>query len=104
MRFDTASPTPKLVFKPVRELSDEEADVVLEMIEHPDTVKAVTLNVSQTDGVIPAPKLAAPAPKQEVKEPEPEPEVKKTSKKTAPVVEEKPAVDLAEIVGEWDDE
>jgi hypothetical protein len=30
--------------------------------------------------------------------------VKKTSKKTAPVVEEKPAVDLAEIVGEWDDE
>ena len=102
MRFDTASPTPKLVFKPVRELSDEEADVVLEMIEHPDTVKAVTLNVSQTDGVIPAPKLAAPAPKEEVKEPEPE--VKKTSKKTAPVVEEKPAVDLAEIVGEWDDE
>lgn len=106
MRFDTASPTPKLVFKPVRELSDEEADVVLEMIEHPDTVKAVTLNVSQTDGVIPAPKLAAPAPapKQEVKEPEPEPEVKKTTKKAAPVVEDKPTVDLAEIVGEWDDE
>jgi len=103
MRFDTASPTPKLVFKPVRELTDAEADVVLEMVEHPDTAKAVTLNVSQTDGVIPAPKLAAPEPKAEVKEPEPEPEVKKAAKKPAPVVVEKPAVDLAEIVGEWDD-
>jgi hypothetical protein len=102
MRFDTASPTPKLVFKPVRELSDEEADVILEMIEHPDTIKAVTLNVSQTDGVIPAPKLAAPAPKEEVKEVEPE--VKKVTKKAVPVVEDKPTVDLAEIVGEWDDE
>jgi hypothetical protein len=103
MRFDTASPTPKLVFKPVRELTDDEADVVLEMVDHPDTIKAVTLNVSQTDGVIPAPKLAAPAPKAEAKEPEVEPEVKKAAKKPAPVVEEKPAVDLAEIVGEWDD-
>jgi hypothetical protein len=104
MRFDTASPTPKLVFKPVRELTDDEADVVLEMMQHPDTIKAVTLNVSQTDGVIPAPKLAAPEPKAEVKAPDPEPEVKKAAKKPAPVVEEKPAVDLAEIVGEWDDE
>lgn len=104
MRFDTASPTPKLVFKPVRELTDDEADIVLEMVDHPETIKAVTLNVSQTDGVIAAPKLAAPEPKVEAKEsePEPEPEIKK-AKKPAPVVQDKPEVDLAEIVGEWDD-
>jgi hypothetical protein len=101
MRFDTASPTPKLIFKPVRDLTEDEADVVIEMMEHPDTIKAVTLNVSQTDGVIPAPQIEAPKP---VPQEAPAEEVKKVSKKAAaPVVTEKADVDLAEIVGEWDD-
>jgi len=109
MRFDTSSPTPKLIFKPVRPLEDSEIEVVLEMQEHPDTVKAITLNVSQMDGVIPAgkkeelfekpaPKAALAAPKQ-AEEPVEEP--KKMVKKTAAPVEDK--ADLADLVGNWDD-
>jgi hypothetical protein len=110
MRFDTSSPTPKLVFKPVRRLEDAEIEVVLEMREHEDTTKAITLTVSQMDGVgasskddlfeTPKPKLEAPkAVAVEAQEPVEEP--KKMSKKTAAPVEEK--ANLADIVGDWDD-
>lgn len=105
MRFDTSSPTPKLVFKPVRELTEEEADAVLEMREAPETIRAITLTVSQTDGVMPAPKLEAPAPKKV--EPEPESvveEPKKVAKKNAPAPVQESKADLADIVGDWDDE
>ena len=109
MRFDTSSPTPKLVFKPVRALTDDEARVVVEMIQAPETLKAITLNVSQMDGVIPAPKEelfekalaapkaeAAPAPAEEVEEPK-----LKVSKKTAPPAEA--PKDLADVMADWDD-
>ena len=76
-----------------------------------DTIKAITLNVSQMDGVIPAPQAAepAPAPKAEAKpapkaekvEAEEVPEPIKVTKKAAPVVEEKS--ELSDIVGDWDD-
>ena len=125
MRFDTASPTPKLIFKPVRALNDDEIAVALEMRTHADSVKAVTLNVSQMDGVIPAPKvggtpdelfekpvskaaaIAAPvaavvaASKAEAVAEEPIPEPKKVVKKSAAPAEEK--ADLADLVGDWDD-
>jgi len=113
MRFDTASPTPKLVFKPIRALNDDEIAIALEMRTHEDSIKAVTLNVSQMDGVIPAPKIggtpdelfekpapkavAIPAPKAEEPIPEPKKVVKKS---TAPAVEK---ADLADLVGDWDD-
>lgn len=113
MRFDTASPTPKLVFKPIRALNDDEIAIALEMRTHEDAIKAVTLNVSQMDGVIPAPKIggtpdelfekpapkaaAIPAPKAEEPIPEPKKVVKKS---TAPAVEK---ADLADLVGDWDD-
>lgn len=112
MRFDTASPTPKLVFKPVRELEEHELEIAVEMQKHEDTTRAITMNVSQMDGVIPAPKaetkkIEAPAPKaapkaekvevEEVEEP------KKVVKKSAaaPVQDEK--TDLSAVVDEWDD-
>jgi hypothetical protein len=110
MRFDTASPTPKLVFKPVRALTDDEARVVVEMIKAPETLKAITLNVSQMDGVIPAPQQAlfAPEPKAKVEpkaEPAPaeeveEPKLKVSKKAAAPT--DKPA-DLADVMADWDD-
>jgi hypothetical protein len=108
MRFDTSSPTPKLVFKPVRALTDDEAKVVVEMIKAPETLKAITLNVSQMDGVIPAPQaqaaLFAPAPEAKA-EAAPEPEVEepklKVSKKTAPPAEA--PKDLADVMADWDD-
>lgn len=108
MRFDTSSPTPKLVFKPVRALTDDEAKVVVEMIKAPETIKAITLNVSQMDGVISTPKEelfekpllpkaeAAPAPAEEVEEPK-----LKVSKKSAPPTEA--PKDLADVMADWDD-
>lgn len=114
MRFDTASSTPKLTFKEVRFLTDEEGDAVLEMRTHEDTIRAITLNVSQMDGVIEAPKQIE-APKAEAK-PEPKAEAPKAEAKPEPVAEEPkkvskkatapeptPDADLADIVGEWDD-
>jgi hypothetical protein len=107
MRFDTSSPTPKLVFKAVRPLEEDELKSVLELRDHPDTIKAITLNVSQMDGVIPSdtPKqVQAPVKQIAQKAVEPEEEIeepKKVMKKTAAVVEEKG--DLSDIVGEWDD-
>ena len=62
MRFDTASPTPKLVFKPVRPVSEEEYHIIQELKDSPEAISAVTLTVAQTDGVKPsaAPALAKP--------------------------------------------
>ena len=111
MRFDTSSPTPKLVFKAVRPLEEEELKSAIAMKDHPDTVKAITLNVSQMDGVIPSgePKqlfnetkeTKAEEAKPQKEEVEEVAEPKKVTKKTAAPVEEKG--DLSDIVGDWDD-
>ena len=88
-------------------MEEDELKTVIAMKDHSDTIKAITLNVSQMDGVIPsgekkslppavqksAPKVAEP--QEEVEEP------KKVTKKTAAPVEEKG--DLSDIVGDWDD-
>jgi hypothetical protein len=118
MRFDTASTQPKLTFKAIRPLTDEEYAVVVEMRDSAEAIAAVTLNVSQTDGVAPLPALFdntkedAPAPTKPAAkkaetppkpvqaadaEPEVAPPTKVSSKK--PVPETK----LADLVGEWDD-
>ena len=109
MRFDTSSPTPKLVFKPVRDLNEAELAIVNELAEAPEAIKAVTLNVSQMDGVTPAPKeelfekplLPKVQAEPEVAEVVEEPKLKVSKKSTAPVAE-KPA-DLADVMADWDD-
>lgn len=118
MRFDTASSTPKLTFKEVRFLNDAEADAVLAMRDHEDTIRAITFNVSQMDGVAEEPKqLAAPETKVEKKaEPKVEEKVEAKAEPKAEAAEEPkkvakkaaaptptPDSDLADIVGEWDD-
>jgi hypothetical protein len=108
MRFDTASPTPKLVFKPVRMLTEEELAIAVEMRDHADAVKAITLTVAQMDGVTaPAKKpeaLFAPAAAAKPTAPEPEvEEPKKVAKKTATVAEPTEGPSIDEIVGNWDD-
>tara|TARA_R110000751_G_scaffold259113_7_gene358451 strand:+ start:963 stop:1631 length:669 start_codon:yes stop_codon:yes gene_type:complete len=45
IRFVDRSGIPKLFFRPVRPLSEEELTTVKEMMEHPCTVKALTHNV-----------------------------------------------------------
>ena len=106
MRFDTDSSTPKLVFKPVRPLEDDELRAAISMKDHADTIKAITLNVSQMDGVTPAQKaIAAPAPKSEPKAKVVAEEVEepvKVVKKAAAAAEVKS--EIADIVGNWDDE
>jgi hypothetical protein len=111
MRFDIGSATPKLVFSPVRALDEDELKMAVELQNHPDTIKAITMNVSQMDGVIPAPapkaEIAAPAPKAEAKtapkaeKAEDVPEPIKVTKKSAPAAE--PKSELSDIVGDWDD-
>jgi hypothetical protein len=115
MRFDINSATPKLVFSPVRALEEDELKIAISLQNHPDTIKAITLNVSQMDGVIPAPmvepepaprpmpeKIVAKAAPQAAKvEVEDVPEPIRVTKKAAPVAEVKS--ELSDIVGDWDD-
>jgi hypothetical protein len=111
MRFDTASPTPKLVFKAVRPLEEAELKSAIAMKDHADTIKAITLNVSQMDGVIPAgetkklfnetKETKAEETKPQKEEVEEVAEPKKVTKKSATPVEEK--AELSDIVGDWDD-
>jgi len=121
MRFDIDSATPKLVFSPVRALEEEELKAAVKLQSHPDTIKAITMNVSQMDGVIPAPKDKLPmgdlmkeedapayekiatkaATKAEKVEAEEVDEPIKVTKKSAPTAE--PKSELSDIVGDWDD-
>ena len=106
MRFDTASPTPKLVFKPVRPVTEDEFLKIQELKETDEAIKAITLTVAQTDGVRDKPKPALAKPKallvggtEEVAEVEIE-EPKKAAPKKAAVGNESK---LEDLVGEWDD-
>jgi hypothetical protein len=112
MRFDPAGQM-KLVFKPIRPLNEPELKTVLALRDHPDTVKAITMTVSQMDrdegGSAPAAPIGAKnalsAPKAEPEVPkveaEPVAEPKKVVKKAAAEPAEKS--DLSDIVGAWDD-
>lgn len=116
MKFDPTAQM-KLVFKPIRPLNEGELRTVLALRDHPDTVKAITMTVSQMDRAEGEDDKPAPAPagaKNALKaEPKPEPkaekveaevveEPKKVVKKAA-VAEVAEKTDLSDIVGEWDD-
>jgi Cu2+-containing amine oxidase len=116
MYFDENSEVPKLFFKPVRPLTEEELEKAVEMREHQDTKRAVTMTVAQTDGVqkvevkeAPKPAVKPRANAIEVEEPEPEVEVeaaeevvsepKKVRKKAEPA----PADDADIVDSLWDE-
>lgn len=108
MRFDTASPIPKLIFKALRPITEDEYEVIQRTMNSPDAINAITMTVAQTDGVQSQKALeeefaASPAPKaieNKVVEEEPVEEPKKAVNKKAPVVNESK---LEDLVGEWDD-
>jgi hypothetical protein len=111
MRFDPTAQM-KLVFKPIRPLNENELRTVLSLREHPDTVKAITMTVSQMDraeGEDDKPALTGAknalkaAPKVEEAEEEVVEEPKKVVKKSAAPTEVAEKSDLSDIVGEWDD-
>lgn len=108
MRFDTSVPTPKLVFKPVRPVTEEELEVIREMRNSPEAEEAIKMSV------------APPKPATELFEEKPQPKAAKPVKKVEAKVEEaeeveepkkapskKPQVEdanLENLVANWDDE
>ena len=118
MYFDENSETPKLFFKPVRPLTEDEFKQCLVLKETDEAKAAVDMTVSQTDKVQPMfeieeevveeeepevkekPKASKPKPKPKVEDvPEPEKKPKKPAKEEAD-----DDTDLAALVGEWDDD
>ncbi len=43
--FDGRSDIPKLFFRPIRPLEEQEVEIVTAVMKHPDTISAITLNV-----------------------------------------------------------
>lgn len=106
MRFDTSAQSPKLTFKPVRFLENDEFMCAVEQGKSAESIRAVTMTVYQADGNKPtAPKLEAPkaAPVVEEVEEDEEPTPKKVSTKKAQE-EPAPKKDLSKLLSEWDDE
>ena len=119
MYFDEDSDVPKLFFKAVRPLSEEELEQVVELRDAPETKKAIDLTVYQTDtGEKPeeskpaklglfaeaeeeAPKEAAKV--EPVEEDDEEEQPKRVVKKSKPAPKEDDD-DLSDIVSAWDDE
>ena len=122
MRFDTKSESPKLYFKPVRWLTDDERPGIVDQGKSDAAIRAITMTVAKQDGVVskplaiegtrPAPveEEEAPAPKAkkakaatvEVEDDDDEPTVRKESKKPSAVPTAKAS--LADMVDDWDDE
>jgi len=124
--FDKSSPTMKVNFKPVRNLTDAEFDAVIAAQQTPEAESYVSLQVSQTDKVAKKPAVAqeepddeedapAPIPKEPVEqaatanagffesaEDDAEPVVNKKKKATPPEPPKKR--DLSQVLKDWGDE
>lgn len=111
MKFDTKAPVPKLFFKPMRWLTGDEFASCQEKGLSPEAIAAITMTVSQTDGVTaaaPAPfpgtppkakVIAAPAPADDDEDEAPAPAPAPKAK-----VKAKPAPAPAPVVDEEEDE
>jgi len=122
MKFDTKSESPKLFFKPVRWLTDDERPGIIEQSKSDAAIRAITMTVAKQDSVVSKPLAIegtrhaaveeedAPAPKAkkakaapvEVEDDDDEPTVRKESKKPSAVPTAKAS--LADMVDDWDDE
>lgn len=121
MKFDTKSESPKLFFKAMRWLTEEEYESAVRQGATEDAKRAITMTVAQTDKVEPMKLEGKPPTKAKVDDdeaPPPPPKGKKAAAKpkveededVEPTVrkEEKPAVaakqSLTKLAEEWDDE
>lgn len=109
LRFDTKAAVPKLFFKPVRWLEDDEYAIAVEKGASAEAKSAVTMTVSkpvekapQLEGKKPTAKPKA-EPVEEQAEEVDEPEKRKPAVK-ATAVPKKETSNLAKTVEEWDDE
>ncbi len=123
MKFDTKSESPKLFFKAMRWLTDDEYPTIQEQGKTDTATKAITMSFAKTDSVAapaplklegkrPAPVVEeeeAPAPKAKTKakpaplpaEDDEEPVVRKEEKKPNAVPKAK--ADLSSMVDDWDE-
>lgn len=102
MRFDTNSATPKINFKPLSFLDATQHQRAIDQGATDAAKRAITMTVSESDGVKPKAKAIAAPVKEEVpvEEVVAEP-VKRSSKKSEEVAAGKP--DLSKILADWDD-
>jgi hypothetical protein len=105
LRFDTKAAVPKLFFKPVRWLEDDEYAVAVKKGESTEAKLAVTMSVAKPAEKAPQLEGKKPTLKVEVEETVEvdEPEKRKPAPK-ATAVPAKKAGSLAATVEEWDDE
>ena len=110
MTLDENSETPKLFFKPVRSLTEEELQAAVVAKDSEDATKAITMTVAQTDGVkkkdSPAgTKAFNPAKdKIEIDEEEEVAEPKKVEAKKTATTTVTSKANVSALVAEWDDE
>ena len=102
MSIDENSDTPKLFFKAVRPLNEDELNQAVSMKDSEDAIKAITLTVSQTDGVQAKRDGAVQEDEVDIREPVPAP--KKVAKKKEVAAPSDEEADLASIVDDWDDD
>jgi hypothetical protein len=106
--YDLNANTMELLFTPLRNISDEEYELVRAAQSKPETKMYTMITVAQTDGVKkqpPAAKEAAPAKVSRSAEPEDdvvEEPVKRTTKKAEPPVQAK--ANLADVVSKWSED
>ena len=117
LKFDTASATPKIIFRAVRPLTEDEMEVAIEKGQSQDAIQAITFNPAQTDRTTSAP-AAKPTPKVEEEQPifrdapapkaAPKEKVVETPEAEEPVVRAKakaePAKDLEDVLSAWGDD
>ena len=117
LKFDTASATPKIIFRAVRPLTEDEMEAAIEKGQSQDAVQAISFNPTQTDRTGTAP-AAKPVPKAEAEPPvfrdapapkaEPKEKVVATPEAEEPVVRAKakaePAKDLEDVLSAWGDD
>ena len=89
MRFDTKSESPKVFFKAMRWLTDEEFAEATTQGQSPDAIKAVTMDVAATDNVMPADAMVGTRPTAPKAAPAPEPEAEEEAEE-APAPAPKP--------------
>ena len=110
MTLDENSETPKLFFKPVRSLTEEELQAAVVAKDSEDATKAITMTVAQTDGVkkkdSPAgTKAFNPAKdKIEIDEEEEVAEPKKVEAKKTTTTTVTSKANVSALVAQWDDE
>ena len=111
MQFDTKAEAPKLFFKPMRWLTEEEYESAVRQGQTDDAKRAITMTVAKTDkveaplaleGTKPKAKAAPKAEEPAAEEEENAPPTKRKSKSEEPAAAAKP--NLAKLAAQWDDE